>query len=198
MFLQIKPGDFPTLGRFVDVPSCHPDFLACNHPRLENYEARYLPVYVPSLVELVHRLGGIENIPDSGREREFCSSMILADTENEIEARAEVVRWVKGDTTELWITQWHPNRDMFLLEVHFSIPERWAAGDWQVGYVADQDIIAATDAIRLEIARLCNRAVGMRLADPLHAVRKRRRNQDPLVPSRILRPTRRAVGMLVD
>src|SRR5262245_43002421 len=94
MFLQLRPEDFPVLGRFVDEPTEHPDFVWCDDPRPDERRPREpLPVYVPSLVELVHRLGGLENINDSMADvwsDQSVSSALLPDGAHWLDARVEV------------------------------------------------------------------------------------------------------------
>jgi hypothetical protein len=191
MFLQLNPKDFPLLGPFVDEPSRHPDFVNCDDPRLEGENhAAGLPVYVPSLVELVHRLGGLDNIPIDFTGDDFVSVTLLPDGAHETDARVFVGRFEHKGGTVLDISHWHPNHEMSLLGAHFIVPEKWATGEWEVGYVSNQDIFALTDGVRLEVARLCNRAVGMLLAHPHHALLRRSLTADPLKASRILRPGR--------
>jgi hypothetical protein len=137
-------------------PLSHPDFVACNDPRLEAKWDKPV-VYVPNLVYLIHKLGGPDNISE---DHEFPSVITEYGT-----TIVEVVRWPGKDAGEpfgLFVEGWHHES---CLTVLFDVPAKWHLGDWTVNTVMDADIFSASAELDREVALLCNRMVGERLAD---------------------------------
>lgn len=137
-------------------PTSHPDFVGCDHP-LTKWEPP--TVYVPSLVYLLHRLGGPENIAD-GR---YSESAIYTTHGTVI---AEVSRTANGDGSfSLCVDQWHYNKTCDCLTVIFNVPAQWHLGEWEVETVMCMDEFCNSAELAREVALLCNRMVGCALAD---------------------------------
>jgi hypothetical protein len=138
-------------------PLSHPDFLPCNDPRLDT---KWDPpsVYVPNLVYLLHRLGG----PDSISSDFECPSQVTSDYGRTL---VEVLRpefKTSDDGFTLFIQGWHSGES--ILDVIFDVPARWHLGEWTVTSVMSADIFCASAELAREVALLCNRMVGERLA----------------------------------
>src|SRR4051794_28655270 len=124
-----------TVGLDPHDPLEHPDFLACNDPRLET-KWEHPTVYVPSLVYMLHRLGGPANISD-----DFMSPSQITSESGTI--LAEVVMTKEADDGfSIFVGEWH-RKDTFLTVV-FDVPARWHFGGWMVNTVMSEDIFCAS------------------------------------------------------
>jgi hypothetical protein len=132
-------------------------FVPCNDPILEGPGANEpIPFYVPNLVYLVHRLGGMEVLPDS--------SWGVTDLKGKYGERIVEVQSFKTESG--WVlTVSHWRDDDRFLDVLFGVPEKSHLGDWEVLHVMSEDMMVPTHELRLAFALDCHKTVGLKLAD---------------------------------
>jgi hypothetical protein len=139
----------------VSDPMSHPDFVLCNDPRLDTPHPRPI-VYVPSLVYLVHRLGGLGGISGDYLD----PSILRVGGRVIVEAIADI-----NEKTDRWwldLVNWYPAAP--LLSVSFELPARWHLAEWAVAHVSSEDTFSLSTELDTLIAKYCDRRIGRSLA----------------------------------
>ena len=160
-FDDITPDEF-----LASNPQDHPDFgmQPTDHPAVR-------PMLLPNLVTLIHRMGGLDAIPDVRAEGPVTHlpdldvlfgvpdggrySAMLRDRRSHC-VYAELSR--RGPGT-LIVEEWHPHDP--LLRVEFGLPADWAAGAWTVTRVVSDDMCSATAELDALAAASCERRIGL-------------------------------------
>lgn len=140
-------------------PLRHPDFVPCLDPRLESGHARPT-VYVPSLVYLLHILGGPGNVSEDFTE----PTEMRAGTTGAVIVEAVRPKIDDDGGFQLFIDNWHKSYEHSLAVV-FNVPAKWHLGEWEVSVVMAEDIFSATTDLDRDIALLCDKTIGQALAD---------------------------------
>jgi hypothetical protein len=171
---KMTPAEFLAME-----PREHPDFVACNDPRAERVNKTGDPdrvVFIPALVALIRRFGGLDAIPDRMEEchgliRYHEADAIRLGVELECAVRAEYGALLKdvrshrayatlsrlGGRT-LCVDSWHPREDF--LSVMLAIPADWAAAPWAVEFVSIEDSHTASHDIDRLAAEACDYWIG--------------------------------------
>jgi hypothetical protein len=138
-------------------PEDHPGFRHCTDPPRESPGRDSASIPVPSLVYLLHVLGGPGNISDE-----------LDDRTNLRTERGKVLAsaWIVGRNPDggcsLSVEEWHNYNSA--LTVIFGVPPRWHVDDWAIEHVGLHDKMSASVDFDVQVARLCDRTVGQNLA----------------------------------
>jgi hypothetical protein len=133
-------------------PFDHEDWALIGDPDLVEDECEGpISVYVPSLVHLLHLLGGPDNVGRPGGDPDVGNPVIQAEIRADADGNRLILREAgKGGTD---------------LEVHFFLPVRWATGEWQVGRVqCGRAGIAASRDLRRDVALFLDRDLGAAMA----------------------------------
>src|SRR3954452_14514198 len=124
---------------FAASPANHPGFLACDDPALGGKQGKSSPLFMPNLVALIKRMGGLDAIPggtkDGGfrgitdldialRDGEEYSAMLKDKDSGQVHARL-----CSLGCNSLVVDHWHPH--VSFLELIFGIPADWSAAPWQ-------------------------------------------------------------------
>jgi hypothetical protein len=160
-----------TLEEFLaSNPQDHPDFgmQPTDYPAVR-------PMLLPNLVTLIHRMGGLDAIPDVRAEGPVAwipaidilasvpdgerFSAMLRDRQSH-HVHAELYRM--GPNT-LMVEGWHPH-DPYLC-ISFDVPADWAAGAWTVREAVSEDMFSATAELDALVAASCERRIGL-VQDP--------------------------------
>jgi hypothetical protein len=146
-FLAMDPGD-------------HPDFVCCDDPRLEpgNKAGRKdSTLFMPNLVELIRRIGGLDAIPDdwTGGFRPLYDSGDPRGVVEWTETRGHNERAMLKDLrsgrlyavfyrweNSLWVIDWHPREGH--LDLNFDIPADWSASAWDIPQAMIEDTFTAS------------------------------------------------------
>jgi hypothetical protein len=134
------------------------NFYGCDE-ETRKYESPV--VYVPSLVYMLHRLGGpqcIEEMEEYGGGKSVVYDGVGCKV-------AEVQRVSRdGEPVQFFVEEWHIGGNGYgsekLLSVHFSLPEKWHLGEWTADFAMDCDTFSPDAETTRQIALLCDRTIG--------------------------------------
>jgi hypothetical protein len=155
-----------TVNRFLaGDPRRHPDFqrLDVNANMAHGKPARHMP----SVVELIRRMGGLDAIPicppslagveDSNilrRDGHHWDAMLKRRDSGHVLVKLRRLKFGK-----LLIQKWHPHND--LLGIQFRLPVDWTASVWIVETVMIGDNFSTTARLDLLTAETCDVLVGL-------------------------------------
>jgi hypothetical protein len=145
-------------------PGSHPDFLACNDPRLDSKVNKSGTIYVPNLVHLLFLLGGPQNV----RKRCQEADSLAHSMDVRIIGRHGHVQWLGDDVWKpgsgfvLSVSGWHPRECG--LGVIFGVPPKWHLGEWDICHVSIYVVFSATDELDRLVAECCDELIGYHLA----------------------------------